>query len=287
MAEPPRTTDGECEVVDGAEGLAEMSMGQVAEARPLPFPGLIRRRSRNSSAYQPRSEARPMGARSYDAATVSSPAWFGSDRQVARACRPSSPQTASGPPFRSRTVQRQLGEKREEPSDHRGRLPERAAAPPPVVDNAPCSSTRRAATITTTLRSDRRHEEDCEPDGFVEAPDEESAESGDEEQRKPYPVLKHRGCPGVLRDVGGGIGGGERDGDDEVGGEETQEAEHDELTPPVRQEVLEHGDGALAVRALLRDTAVDGRAEEAPDGGQGDGGRARRREEGDAGRETR
>ena len=60
-------------------------------------------------------------------------------------------------------------------------------------------------------------------------------EDDDQEQRESDAVVKHRGRPWVLHDVGGGIGRGERDGDDEVGGEEAQEAEHGELTVPLWQ----------------------------------------------------
>ena len=67
----------------------------------------------------------------------------------------------------------------------------------------------------------------------------------------------------VLDDVRCGVGGRERDGDDEVGRDEAEEDEDEELALPARQEVFEHRDGTLAVRALPRDAVVDGeRAEE-------------------------
>ena len=54
----------------------------------------------------------------------------------------------------------------------------------------------------------------------------------------------------VLDDVGGGVGGGERDGDDEVGEREPEQDQHEHLAPPARQQLLQHGDAALAVRAV-------------------------------------
>ena len=66
------------------------------------------------------------------------------------------------------------------------------------------------------------------------------------------------GGVGVLDQVGGGVGGGEGDGDDEVGGGEAEQDEDEELARPPGEEALEHGDRALAVRALGGDAAVDG-----------------------------
>jgi hypothetical protein len=53
------------------------------------------------------------------------------------------------------------------------------------------------------------------------------------------------------------VGGRQRDGDDEVSQREPEEAEHEELAAPARQQPLEHGDRALPVRALGGDSAID------------------------------
>ena len=67
----------------------------------------------------------------------------------------------------------------------------------------------------------------------------------------------------VADDVRGGVGRRERDGDHEVGGGEPEQAEHEGLAAPARQQLLEHRDAALAVGAVLGDAPVDRqRAEE-------------------------
>ena len=71
------------------------------------------------------------------------------------------------------------------------------------------------------------------------------------------------GTNGLLDDVRGRVGGRQRDGDDEVGRGEAEQAEDERLAAPARQQLLEHRDAALAVRAELGDAAVDRqRAEE-------------------------
>ena len=65
------------------------------------------------------------------------------------------------------------------------------------------------------------------------------------------------GTNGLLDDVRGRVRGRERDGDDEVGRREPEQAQHERLAAPARQQLLEHRDAALAVRAVLGDAAVD------------------------------
>ena len=66
------------------------------------------------------------------------------------------------------------------------------------------------------------------------------------------PARRHR----VLDDVGSGVGRRERDGDDEPGGGEAEEAQDQRLTTPSRQQFLEDLDAALAVRTELGDAAI-------------------------------
>ena len=61
----------------------------------------------------------------------------------------------------------------------------------------------------------------------------------------------------VLQDVRGGVRGGQRHRDDEVGGREAEQARGRTACPPPRQSSFEHGDRAFTVRALARDAAVD------------------------------
>ena len=60
----------------------------------------------------------------------------------------------------------------------------------------------------------------------------------------------------VLDQMRGGVGGRQRDGDDEARGREAEQAQDDDLALPARKEILEHQDAALAVRAHLRDAVV-------------------------------
>ena len=81
----------------------------------------------------------------------------------------------------------------------------------------------------------------------------------------------------VLDDVGGGVGRGQRDGDDEVGEGEAEQHQHERLAPPARQQLLEHQDAALAVRAAGRHLRVDGQGHEQRDQDQDQGGHRRQR----------
>jgi hypothetical protein len=56
--------------------------------------------------------------------------------------------------------------------------------------------------------------------------------------------------------VGRGVGGRQGDGDHEVGGHEAEQCQDEQLALPPAQQALEHGDGALAVRALGRHLAI-------------------------------
>jgi hypothetical protein len=106
-------------------------------------------------------------------------------------------------------------------------------------------------------------EDDGEPDGLLEALEEDRAEQRDQHERDGDRVVRPHGRVRVLDDVRRGVGRRERDRDDEVGGDEAQQDEDEELTSPTREQLFEHRDRALAVRALARDAAVDGeRAEE-------------------------
>ena len=67
----------------------------------------------------------------------------------------------------------------------------------------------------------------------------------------------------VLYDVRGGVSRREGDRDNEVGGDEAEQREHEELALPTRKKVFEHRDRAFAVGAFVRDAVVDReRAEE-------------------------
>src|SRR5689334_7003495 len=103
-----------------------------------------------------------------------------------------------------------------------------------------------------------RDQEDGEPDGLAEAAQENHSEDGQQQEREVHAVAHPEGDERVLEDMGGGVGGGERHRNDEVGGGEAEQDEDEELAFPFWEVALEHGDAALPVRALLRDGAVDG-----------------------------
>jgi hypothetical protein len=99
---------------------------------------------------------------------------------------------------------------------------------------------------------------DRDPDRLGEALEEHPAQQCDQEQRHPELVaLEEARDQRVLQDMGGGVGGREGDGDDEVGGHKAEQDQDEELALPPRQEPLQHRDRALTVGTLGGDAAVD------------------------------
>ena len=89
----------------------------------------------------------------------------------------------------------------------------------------------------------------------------------------------------IADDVRGRVGRRQRDRDDEVGRGEAEQAEDEQLAAPARQQLLEHRDAALPVRAVLGDAPVNRqRAEERQEDEdeRGDRGERAGREERDA-----
>ena len=128
---------------------------------------------------------------------------------------------------------------------------------------------------------------DGDPDRLGEALEEDPAQQRDQQQRDPDLVtLEDAGDQRILQDVGGGVGRREGDRDDEVGGHEAEQHQHEELALPPRQEPLQHRDRALAVGALGGDAAVDGEGAEQGQQDQQDG-RDRRQHPGGEGRDAR
>ena len=112
------------------------------------------------------------------------------------------------------------------------------------------------------------HQADRDPDGLGEPLEEDPAQQRDQHQRDPDLVaVQDVGDQRVLQDMGGRVGGREGDGDDEVGGHEAEQDQHEELALPPGQEPLQHRDRALAMGALGRHPSVD---RERPQQGQQD-----------------
>jgi len=115
-------------------------------------------------------------------------------------------------------------------------------------------------------------QDDGDANGLAKAFQEDGAERGQQHQRHRDRVLGPLRQKGILDEVCGRVRGGQRDGDDEAGGRETKQAEDERLTTPPREELLEDGDAALAVRAQLRDTAIHRQGPEQGEEHEDDGG---------------
>ncbi len=67
---------------------------------------------------------------------------------------------------------------------------------------------------------------------------------------------------GVLEEMDCGVGEGEAARDDEVGGGEAEERQHDEFAAPAGHGVFEHAGGAAAIGGVADDVPIDGNARE-------------------------
>ncbi len=131
------------------------------------------------------------------------------------------------------------------------------------------------------------NQDDGQPDRLAEALEEDAAEQGDQHQGDDH-LLAGQGAVQVrvLDQVGGGVGGRQGDGDHEVGGREAEQREDEQLALPERQQAFQHRDRALAVRALPGHPAVDRQGAAEGDDDEDDGrhrGEQTGREGGDAG----
>ena len=118
--------------------------------------------------------------------------------------------------------------------------------------------------MTTTFRARYdRDDHDGEADRLAEAFQKDRAESCQQHERDGDRMIERGRHERVVDDVLGRVGRRQRDGDDEVGCRKSEQHEHERLAAPARQQVFEHRDAALAVRARRGDPAVDGqRADE-------------------------
>ena len=77
------------------------------------------------------------------------------------------------------------------------------------------------------------HEDNGDPDSLVEPLQEDGAENGDQEDGDRYAgLVEVWGQDRIFHQVGGGIGGREGDGDDEVCGSEAKQEQDEGLAPP-------------------------------------------------------
>src|SRR5215208_5302064 len=99
--------------------------------------------------------------------------------------------------------------------------------------------------------------EHCYANGLLEAFEEDGAQHPEQQKgRADLPTVQEAWHERILDDVHSGVCGREGYGDDPRRRNEPQQAEHQQLAFPERQQLLEHRDRALSVRALRRDDAV-------------------------------
>src|SRR5690242_2545093 len=113
--------------------------------------------------------------------------------------------------------------------------------------------------IQRQVSADEAH---CNSDRFLKAAQKDQTEHGDQSDRDAELMFQHLRRKRVFYDVRRGIGSGKRDSDDEVSSDETEQHEDKEFALPARQQMLEHRDGALAVRTFFSDFVVDGQGAE-------------------------
>ena len=107
-------------------------------------------------------------------------------------------------------------------------------------------------------RQVRPDQHDGDADGLGEAAQEDRGQQGQQQQGDQQGVVGPRlGDERVLHQMRGRVGGGQRHGDQEVGGREAEQDQDEHLAGPLGQVALQHRDGALAVRALLGHPPVD------------------------------
>ena len=102
------------------------------------------------------------------------------------------------------------------------------------------------------------HQRDGDTDGLLKALEEHRAQQRHQDESRRDRVAGHEAMRiGILDEVGRGVGGGQGDGDDEIGGREAEQREDEKLALPPGQQVFEHGDGAFAAGAFGGNAPVD------------------------------
>ena len=102
------------------------------------------------------------------------------------------------------------------------------------------------------------HENDGDVDCFFKALEEDGAQDGKQDEGDAHLVLQGVRSVGIVDKVGRRVRRRKSHGDDEIGGGKAQQDEHKYFAGPPREQLLEHGDAALAVGAGCSDPIVDG-----------------------------
>ena len=101
------------------------------------------------------------------------------------------------------------------------------------------------------------NQNNCDVDCFFEALEEDGAEDSEQEEGDTHLVLQGRWSVGIVDKMGSRVRGGKSHCDDEIGGGEAQQDEHNYLAGPPRKQLLEHRYAALPVGAGGGDPIVD------------------------------
>jgi hypothetical protein len=154
------------------------------------------------------------------------------------------------PGFETREPERQLGEQNQRGRHHHQRvgfLREQVVAPSRKRGRMLYELHQLVADhdhVQRDVEGDQRYRQ---PDGFAKSLQKHRAERGQQNQRHDQLVLHPRRHERVVDNVRGGVGSGERHGDDEVRGGKTEQAEHERLAAPARQQIFQHRQAALSV----------------------------------------
>ena len=97
---------------------------------------------------------------------------------------------------------------------------------------------------------------DGQTNGFTEAFQEDGAKRREQQERQSYRVLRPGGEQRIFKEVCRRVGGRQRDGDDEPCRRKPEQTQYQSFAAPSGQQLLEHGDAALPVRAELCHPAI-------------------------------
>src|SRR5947209_6835925 len=164
-----------------------------------------------------------------------------------------------------RKSEREFGKEQERDADHQQRVPVDSGRGEERVLPARHDLRVERYLIDAEAEHDeveqevRGDEDDGDADGLLKAFEEDSAEQRDQRERDDdfVFVTEKTAHERVLDDVRRRVRRRERDGDHEVGGDEPEQHQHEQLTLPPGQKVFEHRDRAFAVRAFGGDAVVD------------------------------
>ena len=104
-----------------------------------------------------------------------------------------------------------------------------------------------------------RDDDHGDADGFAKTLQEDRAEPGQQHDGDGDRVIERGRHERVVNDVFGRVRCRQGNGDDEVGRRKPEQHEHERLAAPPWQQVFEHRDAALSVRARGRDPVVNGK----------------------------